>query len=591
MRTIDEVIKEFRRECLDVYRASPGRIIRDTRSAERAARDHVGRWLFELLQNSDDASASKVRILVEDDVVYVADNGRGLKAEAVSAICGTDFSDKTTGTIGRKGVGFKSVYAVSSNPQVFTVNGEGVEFSPDKAGEWLRRNGFDDVHVPYQWIPFSISWRKALEQDPTLGTLGGYKTVVRLSGISTDRREKVEQLLKEWPPHALFAFRNVQRIEAPHLEVVLTPGGDVWKLDDSRGETVTSWLVARHTEHDVPPELLKPLGTDERKTIKGDGVSFLIAAPLANDCVMPTDEYLPVHVFYPTEQKGPVRLLLHGEFLVKSDRTALISIDESPFNTWVAKSLARQICRFVDGAFRLETPSSHVALLMPFEDRKSHAVAEALWQQISEVAKAHLRLADVDGDQRLAVDDARLLSVTIRPDLARKLLVATDVRGQLLHCSFDEDKDARKALMELGCEEIRDQGVMEIITESATLRAADAQWVWTCWEWLAAWVGKEPHGEKQKERVEKVKGLPVVPVAGHLLRPSDLAGRIVTWEPDERAEDLPDWLPLTFVDAWFRDRIQGISEQDSAIKKLHDELGIKEPGADVIQRAVGRAIE
>ena len=110
MGEIRRAIEEFIQKRLAVYRADPQQIARDTRAAARAAKDHTGRWLFELLQNCDDAEASEVRVLIEDDTVYVADNGHGLQPEAVSAICGTDFSDKTSGKIGRKGLGFKSVY-------------------------------------------------------------------------------------------------------------------------------------------------------------------------------------------------------------------------------------------------------------------------------------------------------------------------------------------------------------------------------------------------------------------------------------------------------------------------------------------------
>jgi len=138
MTQISNKIEEFKSERLAVYRAQASQIVRDTRGAERAAHDHVGRWLFELLQNSDDATASEVRILLNNNTVYVADNGYGFKPEAVSAICGTDFSDKTSGMIGHKGVGFKSVYDISSNPQVLTVNGEGVNFSPKMTKEWLK---------------------------------------------------------------------------------------------------------------------------------------------------------------------------------------------------------------------------------------------------------------------------------------------------------------------------------------------------------------------------------------------------------------------------------------------------------------------
>ena len=590
MGPIEEAIQEFRNKTLRVYMADPDRIVRDARAAERAAKDHVGRWLFELLQNSDDAAASEVLVLVEDDTVYVADNGRGLKPEAVSAICGTDFSDKAGGTIGRKGVGFKSIYEVSQNPQVLTVDGEGIEFNPQRAKAWLQQNNLDNGHVPYQWIPFLITSNRVQREDPRLGSLTTYKTIVRLRGVPPDKKQKAEQLLRGWPPHALFAFRHLRRITAPGLEVVLSAGDGVWSLRDSRGQTPDQWRVARLTEH-PPAELLEILGADERRAISTDGVSFLIAAPFENDCIVPTTEYLPVHVFYPTEQKGPVRLLLHAEFLVKSDRTALMPVDSNPFNAWVAERLAYHVCEFVNDSYRPEAPSSHAALLVPFGDRASHPVADDLWQRIADKAQADLRLADVQARQRLTVGEARLISVSVRADLARTLLEATSVRGRLLHPAFDEDKEARKAVRELGCKEIHDQDLMAAIAENADSLAADTQWVWACWEWLAAWVAKEPYGEEHKKRTERARALPVVPIDGSLIKASDLAGRIVTWTPDAGVGNLPDWLPLAFVENWFRDRIQTETQQESSARKLCAELGITEPGTDVIQLAVGRAIE
>jgi len=196
---IKKGIEEFKAKRLAVYKCDPDEIVRNKRAADRATEDHVGRWLFELLQNSDDAEASEVKITIEGDIICVADNGNGLKPTAVAAISGTDFSDKETGTIGRKGVGFKSVYEVSRKPQVLTVDGEGIEFSPEKTKEWLRENGLKDNYVPYQWIPFFISWDEAQARDPHLVDFkaGGFKTVVRLPGLSPEKKAEVEQLLKE----------------------------------------------------------------------------------------------------------------------------------------------------------------------------------------------------------------------------------------------------------------------------------------------------------------------------------------------------------------------------------------------------------
>jgi hypothetical protein len=596
-RSIGEAVQDFINTTIEVYRVDPQRMARDARSAERAAKDHVGRWFYELLQNSDDAGASEVLVIIEGDTIYVLDNyvldnGRGLKPGAIPAICGTDYSDKAGGTIGRKGIGFKSVYDVSHSPQILTVNGEGVFFDPENAKELLQRKGLntDTDDVPYQWIPFHITWDQALKEDPTLARFTAYRTIVRLPGVFHDKKEKAEQLVREWPPHALFAFRHLRRITAPGMEVTLSSDNGAWSLHDSRGKTPLQWHVVQLTES-PPSRVLETLTTDERWALSEDGVCFIIAAPIENGCVVPTSSYLPVHVFYPTEQKSPVPLFLHAEFLVKSDRTTIIPVGNSPFNKWVAERLAAHVCSFVNDSYRPDQPSCHVALLAPFEDRESHPVTQDLWQRIASKAKVELRLADREARKRLTVEGARLISVSVRADLARTILEATSICDCLLHREFDSDEGARSALKELGCSEITDQELMEAITKHADSLSSDKQWVWACWEWLAAWVAEKPYGDEHKRRIDRVKTLPLVPVNGVLVKASDLAGRIVTWELEKDVDELPDWLPITFVENWLRDRVEKESLQGSLVKKLCEELGIIEPGKDVIQRALGKAIE
>ena len=143
------------------------------------------------------------------------------------------------------------------------------------------------------------------------------------------------------------------------------------------------------------------------------------------------------------------------------------------------------------------------------------------------------------------------------------MLESTKLWGQLLHREFDDDEEARKALKELGCKEIHDQDLMDILAENADSRSSDTQWIWSCWEWLADWVAQEPYGDKHKERVVRVRLLPIVPVDGRLRKPADLETHIVTWKPEGHVENLPNWLPLTFVGDWFRDRIQSMSEKEA----------------------------
>jgi hypothetical protein len=589
MNKIQEAAENYLKKQLNVYQVASDRIIRDSRGAERSAKDHAGRWFFELLQNCDDARASKVKVVICNNKIYVGDNGIGLKPEAVNSLCGTDFSDKTGETIGRKGVGFKSVYDISNNPLIYTANEGGIEFSQNKTRKWMENNSLDIEYLPFQWLPFYIIED---DSDHIINDfyIEKYQTIVVLKNISEEQINKAKQLFKDFKPYPLLTFRYVREIIAPEFEITLSFQDDTWKFNYGNGDTSESWKIINKT-NPVPEAFLEDLSIDEKRFLRKDGVNFLIAAPYENFKILPTSEYLPVHVFYPTEQNGPVRLLLHAEFLVKSDRTALIPIESSYFNSWVADRLADHICEFVNNSHNSESPSCNIALLLPFGERASHPVAEDLWKRIVDKAQSILQLTDIEGQQRLKISESKLISVSVRPDLVRVLLEATNIREQLLHPSFDNDKEAQKALRELGCMEIRDQDLIKVIAENAHSLTTNIEWVWTCWEWLAAWVAKEANEEERKKRVEQAKLLPVVPIEGRVVRASDLTSRIVTWKLNADIANLPEWIPLTFVEDWLRDRIENETENDSPVNKLTKDLEIKKPTLDVIQRALGKAIE
>ncbi len=589
MSAIAEKIKDFQETRLKVYNADGNQITRDARAAERAIKDHAGRWIFELLQNCDDAKANRVEIHFDQKAVYIADNGKGLKPSAITALCGTDFSDKSEGTIGRKGIGFKSVYEISSNPIVLNIHGEGVEFNQTKARDWLLQNNFPEQPVPHQWIPFLISWHEAIERFPAIESFSAYKTIVVLPCCSGSK-EKIEQVLQEWPPFSLLTFRNLRGIKTSLFEIVVKPDGAIWEIKDNRQERPIKWKVKQGNEK-VPQKILETLNEDERRFIERDGVSFLIAAPVKDKDVVPTEGYLPVFVFYPTEQKGPVPLLLHAEFLVKSDRTAVLPVDSTPFNRWVTEKLAIYICDFVQNAYSSKNPSSHLALLLPFGERSSHPLASDLWNCIASAASEKLRIGNAAGEAHLPIDKVRFISVSVRPELARRILEKTEFRDHLPHAAFDEDKNALKVLEYLDCKPITDADLVELIATQAPDKIGDHNWLWKCWEWLASWLEKERWGNERNKRIETIKDLPIIPVRGRVCKPSELEGKIVTWHDhdNEQFQELPDWLPLVFVDDWFRDRIQH-AEDESSIAKMLEELSIKEPDENVIRRAVSKAI-
>ena len=77
-------------------------------------------FIFELLQNAEDAGASKILFELFDDKLEVSHNGRLFDEPDVRGICGVDEGRKAEDLtqIGKFGIGFKSVYAYTSTPEI-----------------------------------------------------------------------------------------------------------------------------------------------------------------------------------------------------------------------------------------------------------------------------------------------------------------------------------------------------------------------------------------------------------------------------------------------------------------------------------------
>jgi len=72
----------------------------------------------ELLQNAQDAHATKVVFVLDEDAVLVYNDGDPFAAYQVEDICSIAQSHKSELEIGWMGLGFKSVFTISEHPQV-----------------------------------------------------------------------------------------------------------------------------------------------------------------------------------------------------------------------------------------------------------------------------------------------------------------------------------------------------------------------------------------------------------------------------------------------------------------------------------------
>jgi len=114
-------------------------------------------FIFELIQNAEDAGATELSFELFDDRLEVRHDGRPFTAADVRAICavgqGTKSEDLTQ--IGRFGIGFKSVYAYTNTPRIYS---SGEHFRIEK---YVRPYAVDALDEPAAGTLFVFPFDRA----------------------------------------------------------------------------------------------------------------------------------------------------------------------------------------------------------------------------------------------------------------------------------------------------------------------------------------------------------------------------------------------------------------------------------------------
>ncbi|WP_322796276.1 sacsin N-terminal ATP-binding-like domain-containing protein [Tepidiforma sp.] len=97
--------------------------------------------LSELLQNADDAGASRALVKIEGDTLVLEHDGKDFVEEHFRSICNFGFSNKRSlSTIGFRGIGWKSTFSLGDQVELMTPS-LSVEFRRERftRPEWVAR--------------------------------------------------------------------------------------------------------------------------------------------------------------------------------------------------------------------------------------------------------------------------------------------------------------------------------------------------------------------------------------------------------------------------------------------------------------------
>ncbi|KAL4087137.1 hypothetical protein PRIC1_013037 [Phytophthora ramorum] len=301
-------------------------------------------FVLELLQNADDNAYDDAVVplgdftLTADKEIVFYNNEQGFSQANVQAICDVGASTKAAidseASIGKKGIGFKSVFKVSDNPQVHS-NGFHICFHARNA-----QHGTGMGYILPYWLEDTSQWKQHR----------GTTFVLPLNDASAQRVDDISQSLMAFEPSVLLFLRRIRelrlrdsardrvlhflkkekRLDAhSHLVQLYSQT----KQSQNCVEVVQqNWLVVK--EKLEPPQFFGRHATE-----------IALALPLVTqreDSSEPADRpaLQQVFAYLPLRSYG-FRFILQGDFEIPSSREAITN--GSDWNEWLVSKFPKLV--------------------------------------------------------------------------------------------------------------------------------------------------------------------------------------------------------------------------------------------------------
>ncbi|MFF9124521.1 sacsin N-terminal ATP-binding-like domain-containing protein [Streptomyces sp. NPDC014889] len=321
----------LRRGVLDAWATSPARFREDANAEEDLVLGgYRDRLVVELAQNAADAAAragvpGRLRLTLRDDVLLAANTGAPLDAAGVESLATLRASakrdDSRDRAVGRFGVGFAAVLAVTDEPAVVGRHGgvrwslaearalaeETARHSPGLGDEIRRREG----HVPLLRLPFAA---EGTAPDP-------YDTVVILRLRDAAAADLAERLLHAVDDALLLALPGLEEVvveigDAAPRTLSRRTEGALTVVEDTL-EGTTRWRTAG-AHGPLTPDLLADRPVEERLRPHW---SVTWAVPVDADGTPARPRTSPVvHAPTPSDEPLGVPALLIASFPLDSTR-------------------------------------------------------------------------------------------------------------------------------------------------------------------------------------------------------------------------------------------------------------------------------
>ncbi|MCK0173889.1 DEAD/DEAH box helicase [Mycolicibacterium sp. F2034L] len=393
---------------LQSYSAKPEWLEEHAHIEESIAEGGYGhRQVYELVQNGADAmvhrAGGRIEVVLTDTHLYCANEGDPIDRSGLEALLGSNMSRKRGDEIGRFGLGFKSVLAVTNEPEFFS-RPVSLRFSESYSRDQIGREITDAqrLALPILRLGEPLDPYSEADDDPELATLMSWAvTVVRLKRDAGRDTSWLADDLAGFPAQFLLFTRHVSelilddRVAGKKRFIHVQRGGEEVRLVEGDDDQV--WRVFRRVVEPTP-EARKDAGARAER----DRLPIDWAVPTSGPSAIGK-----FWAFFPTTFETTLSGILNAPWKTNPDRENLL---KGPFNEYLLDVAAELVVDNLHNVSSAVDPGKHIDR-MPARGREARGWADRrITERVYELAAARESLPDQRG--HLALPD----SVRIHPE-------------------------------------------------------------------------------------------------------------------------------------------------------------------------------
>jgi hypothetical protein len=266
-------------------------------------------FIFEILQNAEDAGATRILFNLFEDRLEVNHDGRPFNELDVKGICGVGEGTKSEDLtqIGKFGIGFKSVYAYTTTPEI--------------------HSGDEGFRIENYVRPYSIPPKPARNSWTTL-----FVFPFNTPDISTENAcREISTRLRNLSARTLLFLRKIIEIE---YKLSSSEGGIYLREEVTRGIGRQVSVIGQNNGMDEEENWLvfeRPVTVPEKSETVRVEISFLLEAEdktvrSAKRIIKVKDS--PLVVYFPTEKSTRFGFLIQGPYRTTPSRDNIPNNDE-----------------------------------------------------------------------------------------------------------------------------------------------------------------------------------------------------------------------------------------------------------------------